>query len=108
MPELENMLVWFLAHVYMAARHTLTHHVALFKRMQVGSIENDDLFVAEAVQGECRVICFHPRHDLTVCSSTCARLRSGFCVFCARGRMRAWCGCLCLRASFNLGARESS
>jgi UDPglucose--hexose-1-phosphate uridylyltransferase len=31
-----------------------------------GSINESDLLVAEAEQGICRVICFSPRHDLTV------------------------------------------
>ncbi|KNC80378.1 galactose-1-phosphate uridylyltransferase [Sphaeroforma arctica JP610] len=37
---------------------------------QVGSVENNNLFIAEAVRGECRVLCFHPRHDLTIAEMT--------------------------------------
>eukprot|EP01134_Creolimax_fragrantissima_P001615 CFRG1615T1 len=37
---------------------------------KIGKVEDHDLFVAEAVRGECRVLCFHPRHDLTVAEMT--------------------------------------
>lgn len=33
---------------------------------QVGSVEANDLLVARAVKGRCRVVCFHPKLNLTV------------------------------------------
>jgi UDPglucose--hexose-1-phosphate uridylyltransferase len=35
----------------------------------------DDLFRAEAARGECRVICFSPRHDLTLAEMPVADIR---------------------------------
>eukprot|EP00124_Ichthyophonus_hoferi_P001428 Ihof_evm4s74 gene=Ihof_evmTU4s74 len=42
----------------------------------VGNIDTDDLFVAQSVRGECRVICFHPRHDLTIAEMTNEEIRA--------------------------------
>eukprot|EP00123_Amoebidium_parasiticum_P007721 comp18318_c0_seq1/m.19386 comp18318_c0_seq1/g.19386 ORF comp18318_c0_seq1/g.19386 comp18318_c0_seq1/m.19386 type:complete len:369 (-) comp18318_c0_seq1:20-1126(-) len=42
----------------------------------VGSVADDDLFVAESVRGECRVICFHPRHDLTIAEMNNGEIRA--------------------------------
>jgi UDPglucose--hexose-1-phosphate uridylyltransferase len=40
-----------------------------------GRFEQDGLLVAEAEQGVCRVVCFSPRHDLTVANMEPADLR---------------------------------
>jgi len=39
---------------------------SLLPNTSIQSNEQDDLFRADAVQGNCRVICFSPRHDLTL------------------------------------------
>ncbi|WP_394656246.1 UDP-glucose--hexose-1-phosphate uridylyltransferase [Halosquirtibacter laminarini] len=39
---------------------------ALLKDTPNGEVSEDDLFVADSVKGICKVICFSPRHDLTV------------------------------------------
>ena len=39
---------------------------ALLPGSSVNHSANDDLFIYETVQGVCRVICFSPRHDLTL------------------------------------------
>lgn len=39
---------------------------ALLKDTPEGGVDDDDLFKAESEQGICKVICFSPRHDLTV------------------------------------------
>lgn len=41
----------------------------------VGSDSNDSLFHIEKVQGTCRVLCFSPRHDLTLAEMTTAEIR---------------------------------
>jgi len=41
----------------------------------VGSIENDDLIVATAVTGRCRVVCFSPKLNVTVAEMDVAGLR---------------------------------
>lgn len=40
------------------------------------AVMNDGLLVATAVQGTCRVLCFSPRHDLTLARATPAELRA--------------------------------
>ena len=39
---------------------------SLLSDIPEGKLEEDDLFVARAERGICKVICFSPRHDLTV------------------------------------------
>ena len=39
---------------------------ALLEDIPEGSYENGDLFKAEGQKGICKVICFSPRHDLTI------------------------------------------
>lgn len=39
---------------------------ALLPEGDGGSVNENDLFLAESIQGTCRVICFSPRHDLTL------------------------------------------
>lgn len=41
-------------------------YAALLPEVSDPAEENGDLFRSMAVTGECRVICFHPRHDLTL------------------------------------------
>lgn len=40
-----------------------------------GEIKKADLLIAESVKGECRVICFSPRHDLTLAEMETADIR---------------------------------
>jgi UDPglucose--hexose-1-phosphate uridylyltransferase len=40
-----------------------------------GEIKKDNLLIAESVKGECRVICFSPRHDLTLAEMETADIR---------------------------------
>lgn len=42
---------------------------------EVGDVENGDLMVAKAVRGRCRVVCFHPRMDVTVAEMNVEDLR---------------------------------
>ncbi len=39
---------------------------ALLPASEVAAVNNDDLLVVEPATGRCRVICFSPRHDLTL------------------------------------------
>ena len=39
---------------------------ALLRDTPKGSVEEDDLFLAKSERGLCKVICFSPRHDLTI------------------------------------------
>ena len=48
---------------------------ALKPDTQAGRFEQDGLLIAEAEPGVCRVVCFSPRHDLTVANMEVADLR---------------------------------
>ena len=37
--------------------------------------DEEGLFCAESAEGTCRVICFSPRHDLTLAEMDCGQLR---------------------------------
>ncbi len=41
-------------------------YAALLPDTPEGSLEDDDLFIARSEKGICKVICFSPRHDLTL------------------------------------------
>ncbi|CAN8062807.1 unnamed protein product [Agarophyton chilense] len=42
---------------------------------EVGSVENNDLLVAKAVRGKCRVVCFSPKLNLTVAEMTVEEIK---------------------------------
>jgi UDPglucose--hexose-1-phosphate uridylyltransferase len=48
---------------------------ALLPDAPAGAKSADELFQVEAVRGECRVICFSPRHDLTLAQMTVPEVR---------------------------------
>ena len=48
---------------------------ALLSDTPAGSFKQDGLISAQSEQGICRVICFHPRHDLTIARMELASLR---------------------------------
>ena len=48
---------------------------ALQSDVPAGGIKKDNLLIAESVKGECRVICFSPRHDLTLAEMETADIR---------------------------------
>jgi UDPglucose--hexose-1-phosphate uridylyltransferase len=48
---------------------------ALLPDTPAGGTSGDPLFQAEAVSGECRVICFSPRHDLTLAEMSLPDIR---------------------------------
>lgn len=48
---------------------------ALRPDTQAGKVDEGGLFVAEAEQGICRVVCFSPRHDLTIARMEVAGIR---------------------------------
>ena len=48
---------------------------ALQSDVPVGEIKKGGLLNAQSVQGECRVICFSPRHDLTLAEMTTSEIR---------------------------------
>jgi UDPglucose--hexose-1-phosphate uridylyltransferase len=48
---------------------------ALLPDASAGAKSADELFQVEAVRGECRVICFSPRHDLTLAQMAVAEVR---------------------------------
>ena len=50
-------------------------YAALLPDTPAGRFEEDGLLLAEAEQGVCRVICFSPRHDLTVARMDAAAIR---------------------------------
>jgi UDPglucose--hexose-1-phosphate uridylyltransferase len=49
---------------------------ALLPDSPEGDVSGDSLLRAEAVRGECRVICFSPRHDLTLAEMPVPEIRS--------------------------------
>ena len=51
-----------------AYREAMRRAAALKPDTLAGRIERDGLLVAEAEPGVCRVVCFSPRHDLTLSS----------------------------------------
>jgi UDPglucose--hexose-1-phosphate uridylyltransferase len=48
---------------------------ALLRDTPVGSLDQEDLIVARSESGVCRVVCFSPRHDLTLARMTPAAIR---------------------------------
>jgi UDPglucose--hexose-1-phosphate uridylyltransferase len=48
---------------------------ALLPDVPTQAVNTDDLFRVEPVRGECRVICFSPRHDLTLAQMTTHEIR---------------------------------
>ena len=48
---------------------------ALQSDVPAGEIKKANLLIAESVKGECRVICFSPRHDLTLAEMETADIR---------------------------------
>jgi len=48
---------------------------ALLPEAGGGPVDKDELLVAEPAEGVCRVICFSPRHDLTLAQMTAAEIR---------------------------------
>jgi UDPglucose--hexose-1-phosphate uridylyltransferase len=48
---------------------------ALLPEGASGAVNDGGLLVAEAVEGRCRVICFSPRHDLTLAQMSAAEIR---------------------------------
>ncbi len=48
---------------------------ALLPESATGAMNDGGLLVAEAVEGRCRVICFSPRHDLTLAQMSAAEIR---------------------------------
>src|SRR5689334_1253044 len=49
---------------------------ALVEDVPAGAIAEDDLLLARSERGLCRVICFSPRHDLTIAEMTTEGIRS--------------------------------
>jgi UDPglucose--hexose-1-phosphate uridylyltransferase len=48
---------------------------ALLPQSDVAPVNDDDLLVVEPATGRCRVICFSPRHDLTLAEMSAAEIR---------------------------------
>lgn len=55
----------------------------------VGSVDNDDLFVARSVRGCCRVVCFSPRLNVTVAEMTVEEVRPVVDAWCSEYRKLA-------------------
>ncbi len=55
---------------------------ALLSDTPLGGIDEDDLFKAESESGICKVICFSPRHDLTIPEMEVASIRKVVDVWC--------------------------
>jgi len=74
---------------YTGAYAFTNDYAALLQDTPSASVNVDDLLLAESQKGICRVICFSPRHDLTLPALSVAEIQEVIALWCAEFRALA-------------------